>query len=187
MVAPRISVSVARSPEARSRRALLRDEPHLGGGQLTKELVERRCAHPRRAAPTNRIRLWLRAIPSARFVLIGRRASSRSRRRRTGSGIRLGSRMRSGIAEILGHPLDGVRSEPCRESCQILALAGGSGKAGGILTWRPWRGTSGAQEGLVHGSNSADAQLGAAPPDPMPAPRHQWSKRLIARRAASGP
>jgi hypothetical protein len=56
-------------------------------GEAPQQLVEGRLAQLPRAAPVNRISLWLRAIPSARFTLSGRRASSRSRRTRTVSAF----------------------------------------------------------------------------------------------------
>lgn len=52
-----------------------------------------RFAQLLRAAPVNRISLWLRAIPSARFTLIGRRASSRSRRTRSASAASAGEKV----------------------------------------------------------------------------------------------
>jgi hypothetical protein len=56
-------------------------------GKEPRQLVEGGFAQLPRAAPVNRISLWLRAIPSARLTLSGRRASSRSRCTRTASAV----------------------------------------------------------------------------------------------------
>jgi hypothetical protein len=52
-------------------------------GEAPEQLIEGWFAQLWRAAPVNCISLWLRAIPSARFTLRDRCASSRSRRVRT--------------------------------------------------------------------------------------------------------
>jgi hypothetical protein len=63
------------------------DELNLSCNQLPQQLVKGRLAQLLRAAPVNRMSLWLSAIPSARFTLIGRCASSRSRCTRTASAV----------------------------------------------------------------------------------------------------
>jgi hypothetical protein len=67
------------------RQAADQDELRSGLRQAPQQLVEGRLAQALRAAPLNRSSLWLRAIPSARLMLSGRRASSRRRRTRTAS------------------------------------------------------------------------------------------------------
>lgn len=54
------------------------DKFHLCGSEAPQQLVEVRLAQLFRADPVNCINLWLSAIPSARFTLIARAASSRS-------------------------------------------------------------------------------------------------------------
>lgn len=63
------------------------DKLHVCRRKAPKELVKRRSAQLWRDAPVNCINLWLSAIPSARFTLIGRRASSRNRCTRTASAL----------------------------------------------------------------------------------------------------
>jgi len=58
---------------------------HLRFREPAQKLIESRFGQWRRAEPTNRINLWLSAMPSARFTLMGRCASSRSRLNRTAS------------------------------------------------------------------------------------------------------
>jgi hypothetical protein len=52
---------------------------HLRVGQATEDLIEGWSVHLRRAAPANWTSWWLKAMVSARFTLIGRLASDRSR------------------------------------------------------------------------------------------------------------
>jgi hypothetical protein len=63
--------------------------------ESAKELIEGRFGQCGRAVPTNCISLWLSAIPSARLVLIGRRASSRRR------WTRIASAAAAGLLEVL--------------------------------------------------------------------------------------
>src|SRR4051794_7145603 len=67
------------------------DELGLRSRKAPQKLVEGRFDQLWRAAPVNRISLWLRAMPSARFTLMDRWASSRSRRLRTASAFAAGN------------------------------------------------------------------------------------------------
>ena len=75
----------AHDPPGVHREPTDQDELHLRLREAPQQLVEGRFAQALRAAPANRISMWLRAIPSARLTLIGRRASSHSARARTAS------------------------------------------------------------------------------------------------------
>jgi hypothetical protein len=66
------------------------DELNLRSCEASQKLIEGRLAQLVRAAPVNRINLWLSAIPSAKFTLMGRCASSRNRRTRTASAVAAG-------------------------------------------------------------------------------------------------
>lgn len=63
------------------------DEPGARGGESPQQLVESWFGQLAWAAPVNRISLWLSAMPSARFTLSVRCASSRSRCTRTAFAI----------------------------------------------------------------------------------------------------
>ena len=112
-------------PPGINRKATHHDELGLRSRQAPQELVEGRFAQFWRAAPVNRISLWLSAMPSARFTLIDRCASSRSRCLRTASAFAAGSESAS--------------------SCPFMdrMLARGGDQAGhssaAYLSSRPWR------------------------------------------------
>lgn len=67
------------------RKAAHQKELDIRLGESAEKLVEGWLGQLRRAAPVNCISWWLRAMPSARFTFIGRRASSRKRLIRTSS------------------------------------------------------------------------------------------------------
>lgn len=66
------------------------NELNLRGCEAPQKLVEGRFAQLFCAVPVNRISLWLSAMPSDRFTLMGRFASSRNRRTRTASVVAAG-------------------------------------------------------------------------------------------------
>lgn len=65
---------------------------HLRFREPTQKLIESWFGQSERAEPVNRINLWLSAMPSARFTLMGRWASARSRCIRTASASAAASR-----------------------------------------------------------------------------------------------
>jgi hypothetical protein len=77
-------------------------EPDLCLRQASEDLVEGGRAH-RRAAFATCIRAWLKAMVSAKLTLIGRRASSRSRRSRIASAAAAGpSWLRAATDHMVG-------------------------------------------------------------------------------------
>ena len=83
-------LGASHDPPGIDRQAADDDEFDIRFGQASQQLVEGRFAQLSRAAPVNRISLWLRAMPSARFTPSGRRASSRNRRTRSASAVSAG-------------------------------------------------------------------------------------------------